>query len=296
MESNYWNRTLRRRVARRRVLLGGSGAVLGAAFIAACGGDDDDDDAPSSPSTGGATGSTGGASTGGGGATGGGATGGGATGASGLLTPAMDTTSSAVQGGVWPHYTTTEVRTMDPLNNASVGSGINHQAWAYSRMFQWEPGILESPVGGAIVPDAAESFEQSPDGLTLTFKLRGDMLFDPREPTNGRPVTTEDVEFSWNRLVANGLTRFDYANELSPAGPIKTITAVDDSTVVCEMAFPIANMVSRLRPSDWPCCGRFRICLTARLTRSRKGSGRTPPTSSPVASSTAATSSTRRSS
>jgi ABC-type transport system substrate-binding protein len=112
-------------------------------------------------------------------------------------------------------------------------------------MFQWAPGVNENPVGGAIVPDASESFEVSPDGLTITFKLRQDMKFDPRPPTNGRAVTTQDVEFSWNRLVNNGLTRFDYANELSPAGPIKDIRAVDDTTVVCEMAFPIANMVSR---------------------------------------------------
>lgn len=230
MESNYWSNPLGRRLARRKVLLAGGSAALGAAFLAACGGDDE----PSS-----STGSTGSAGTG----STSGSTGG--TGASGLLASAVDTTSSARPGGVFPYYTASEVATMDPLNNASVGSGINFQAYAYSRMFQWAPGVLDNPVGGAIVPDAAESFETSPDGLTLTFKLRQDMKFDPRPPTNGRAVTTEDVEFSWNRLLAGGLTRFDYANELSPAGPVKTIKAVDGSTVVCELAFPIANMVSR---------------------------------------------------
>ncbi len=251
MDSNYWTKTLRQRVARRRVIIGGSAAAMGAAFLAACGGDDDDA-SPTATSSAGSTGSTGstGGSTGSTGsrrATGASTGSTGSTGAdtSGLLTKAADTTSSAKPSGTWPHYTIREVRTMDPLNNASVGSGINFQALAYSRLFQWKPGILENPVGGAFVPDAAESFEVAPDGLTITFKLRQDMKFDPRPPTNGRAVTTEDVEFSWNRLLNNGLTRYDYANELSPAGPIKTIKAIDDTTVVCEMAFPIANMASR---------------------------------------------------
>ena len=234
MDSNYWSKTLHQRVARRRVLIGTSGAALGAAFIAACGGDDE-----STPSSTGLTGTTG--------TTGATGTTGGATGSdtSGLLTPAVDTTGSAKPGRTWPHYVTSEVKTMDPLNNASVGSGINHQAFTYSRMFQWAPGVQTTPVGGAFVPDAAESFEVSPDGLTLTFKLRDDMTFDPRPPTNGRAVTADDVEFSWNRFRNNALTRFDYANELSPAGPVTTIRAVDSSTVACDLAFPIANMVSR---------------------------------------------------
>ena len=244
MASNYWSKTLHQRVARRRLLVGGSSIAVGAAFLAACGGGDDDDAAPTSSSSTGSSSSSG--STGASGTSGSsGATGATGSAASDLLTKAVDTTSSAKPGGTWPHYTIREVRTMDPLANASVGSGINFQAFAYSRLFQWKPGVLENPVGGAFVPDAAESFEVSPDGLTLTFKLRQDMKFDPRPPTNGRAVTTEDVEFSWNRLLNNGLTRYDYANELSPAGPIKTIKAVDKSTVVCEMAFPIANMASR---------------------------------------------------
>lgn len=237
MRRNYWENVLHQRLGRRRAMVGAGGAALGAGFLAACGGDDSESPSGGEGSTGptgttGATRSTGGS--------------GGSTGpSSGLLTQATDTTSSAKPGATWPHYTVREVRTMDPLNNASVGSGINHQAFAYSRFFQWKPGILENPVGGAIEPDAAESFEVSPDGLTLTFKLRPDMKFDPRPPTNGRPVTTEDVEFSWNRLLVGGLTRFDYANELSPAGPITSIEAIDDTTVSCKLAFPVANMVSR---------------------------------------------------
>ncbi len=220
-DGSYWNRALRQRISRRRALVGTGGVALGSAFVLACGGDDE------ASSSGGTSGGGGGAAT------------------SGLLTQAEDSSDSAKQGGIWPHYTTNEARTMDPLANASIGSGINFQAWAYSRMFQWEPGKFGNPIGGAIVPDAAGSFEVSPDGLQITFKLRQDMKFDPRPPTNGRAVTTEDVEFSWKRHTELSLTRFDYVHELSEVGPINSIKAVDDTTVVVDMAFPVANMVSR---------------------------------------------------
>jgi peptide/nickel transport system substrate-binding protein len=213
---NYWHKTLARRISRRRALAATGAGALGAAFLAACGGDDN-----------------------------GGSGGGSGTDRSGLLTEAKDTTSSAKQGGVWPHYVTDEVRTMDPLNNASAGTGINNQAFAYSRLFQWKPGVLANPVGGEFVPDAAQSYEQSPDGLTLTFKLNPNVKFDPRPPTNGRAMTAEDVKFSWDRFSAGGLTRFDYVNSLSPVGPVESITPTDNLTVVAKLAFPIAGMVSR---------------------------------------------------
>jgi ABC-type transport system substrate-binding protein len=220
VSSNYWSKIVRQRVSRRRAMAGVGGSALGAAFLAACGGDDND-------SNGGST------------------AGGGSADKSGLLAKAEDSTSKAKPGGTWPHFVTEEVRTMDPLNNASAGTGINNQAFAYSRFFQWKPGVGENPVGGEFVPDAAESYEQSPDGLTLTFKLNPNVKFDPRPPTNGRTMTTEDVKFSWDRFSTGGLTRFDYVNSLSPVGPVQSISSTDDRTVVVKLAFPIAAMVSR---------------------------------------------------
>jgi len=200
-------------------MAGAGGTALGAAFLAACGGDDDND-----------SGSTAGS---------------GSADKSGLLAKAEDSTSKAKAGGIWPHYVTEEVRTMDPLNNASAGTGINNQAYAYSRFFQWKPGEGQNPIGGEFVPDAAESYESSPDGLTLTFKLNPNVKFDPRPPTNGRNMTTDDVKFSWDRFSTGGLTRFDYVNSLSPVGPVQSISSTDARTVVVKLAFPIAGMVSR---------------------------------------------------
>src|SRR5688500_8361158 len=55
------------------------------------------------------------------------------------------------------------------------------------------------------VPHAAESFETSEDGLTVTFVLRDDLKW-----TNGDPVTAEDFEWSWKRTVSPELGA-DYA-------------------------------------------------------------------------------------
>jgi oligopeptide transport system substrate-binding protein len=55
------------------------------------------------------------------------------------------------------------------------------------------------------VPNAAESFETSEDGLTVTFHLRNDLKW-----TNGDPVTAQDFEYSWKRTISPELGA-DYA-------------------------------------------------------------------------------------
>ena len=55
------------------------------------------------------------------------------------------------------------------------------------------------------VPNLAESWNVSPDGKTVTFKLRTD-----GEWTNGDPVTAEDFEWSWKRTISPELAA-DYA-------------------------------------------------------------------------------------
>ena len=57
-----------------------------------------------------------------------------------------------------------------------------------------------NPVGSA-----AESFETSDDGKTVTYTLR-----DGLEWTNGDPVTANDFEYSWKRTISPELGA-DYA-------------------------------------------------------------------------------------
>jgi ABC-type oligopeptide transport system substrate-binding subunit len=55
------------------------------------------------------------------------------------------------------------------------------------------------------IPNAAESFDTSKDGKTVTFKLRDDLKW-----TNGDPVTAQDFVYSWKRTVSPELGA-DYA-------------------------------------------------------------------------------------
>ena len=49
------------------------------------------------------------------------------------------------------------------------------------------------PAEGAIRGDLAESWEVSPDGLTITMKLRQGVKWHNKAPVNGRAVDADDV-------------------------------------------------------------------------------------------------------
>jgi peptide/nickel transport system substrate-binding protein len=87
--------------------------------------------------------------------------------------------------------------------------------------------------GDALSGDLAESWDVSPDGLTFTFKLRTDARFD-----SGKPVTAEDVVFSFHRVVLLNktpgfiLTQFGFTKD----NVADMIRAMDDRTVVLKLS------------------------------------------------------------
>jgi len=86
-----------------------------------------------------------------------------------------------------------------------------------------------------IIPGTAESWSSSPDGLTLTFKLRSDLKFP-----DGTPATAEDAAWSLQRAVLLG---FFSSSNLTEWGFNKDqitdqIQAADDHTVVLKLSKP----------------------------------------------------------
>ncbi len=61
-------------------------------------------------------------------------------------------------------------------------------------------GLLKKNPDGTFVPDIADSYTVSPDGKTYTFILRDDLTFH-----DGKPITTDDVEFTILRAVEPSL-------------------------------------------------------------------------------------------
>jgi len=62
--------------------------------------------------------------------------------------------------------------------------------FVFSRLLQWDSTMMNPK------PAVAQSWTISEDGRTYVFKLREDVKFH-----TGRPLTAEDVVFSWNRAV-----------------------------------------------------------------------------------------------
>lgn len=86
-----------------------------------------------------------------------------------------------------------------------------------------------------VVPSMAQSWSTSPDGLTLTFKLRPDLTFP-----SGRKATAYDAAWSMQRFVKLGygnsanLTQWGFNKDTIDS----TITATDDTTLVVKLAKP----------------------------------------------------------
>jgi len=78
----------------------------------------------------------------------------------------------------------------------------------------------------AVIPELAESWRISPDGLTYTFKLRTGVKFH-----NGKELTSADVKASFERYKRMGLARATLL-------PIASMAAPDPSTFVISVSKP----------------------------------------------------------
>jgi peptide/nickel transport system substrate-binding protein len=127
-------------------------------------------------------------------------------------------------GGVFrAHMWTEDPPTLDPYLNVSFRSQ-EFAAFFYSRLLMSKkaPGI---PAQAYIMEgDLAETWKVSEDGKTYTFNLRPDAKWHNVPPMNGRPVTGQDVAWSFERFmqVSPQKATFDQVAE---------VTAPDDRTV-----------------------------------------------------------------
>ena len=119
------------------------------------------------------------------------------------------------------------VDTLDPEAN-SVNESIWMDQNLYSRLLQ------PNPTGTGLVPDLANSWDISTDGLTYTFHLRDAKFSD------GSPLTATDVVFSIERSRAY---KGGWGFLLTP---VKTITAPDPHTVVVTLSTKHAPLLADL--------------------------------------------------
>jgi len=228
MTGDYWTKLTSNRLSRRRALVTTGAGALGAAFLAACGGSDD---------SGGGSKDSGAAKK---------------KDNSGLLASPTSDSSARKRGGTLnyvPRPALSSATLEQSLGGNGSGSILVHLA--YSQMMRAKISTYDKVPESVWEPEFASSYEQSPDGLTVTFKLRG-LKFDDRAPTNGRKSTSEDVKYSWDRFVKTNLRAPELANAKSPDGPVLDVQTPDANTAVFKLAFPMAPFFAYLGSSFFP--------------------------------------------
>lgn len=124
---------------------------------------------------------------------------------------------------------------LDPwLSAASDTEAIFHNVFE---------GLVLYDEQGAIIPGLAESWELSEDRLTYTFHLRDDVVFH-----NGKPMTSEDVLYSYDML--SGLTSGEPLS--SRFAVVTELEAPDDYTFVMTISEPNAAFIQSTRVAVLP--------------------------------------------
>ena len=206
MTENYWTRRLSRRGVVRGAALGGIG-VAGAALIG-CGGDDDDPESPAATAEGGAT---------------------------GTAAPAEGTAASgAKSGGTLRMHIAAEPPNFDMHANSTYAVN-NAISPLFNMLVQFDPSKEFDPPE-SILPDLAESWEASNDGLSFTFNLVQNAAFH-----DGKPLTSEDVKATFERIKdpPEGVVS-PRRDQFAPVGSIET---PDDHTVVFNLDRPMASLL-----------------------------------------------------
>src|SRR5262249_42452095 len=147
----------------------GAGA-LGAAFLAACGG---------SSNKGGSGGSS-------------------KAPVSSLLTVPVDTTKDAKRGGTLKRNVSADVPNLDPMQNPAAA--VPFTETVMGRLLGFKPGNLTNAQEDGVDGDVAQSWEESPDHLTITMKLRPGVKWHNIAPVNGRDLDIDDVLYTWKRF------------------------------------------------------------------------------------------------
>ncbi len=88
---------------------------------------------------------------------------------------------------------------------------------------------------GEAVPKLAKSFEISPDGKTYTFKLRRGIKW-----SDNKPITAEDVVFTWNKIILTGLGNTSTRDSVLIDGQLPKVEKTDDYTVKFTTIKPFA--------------------------------------------------------
>ena len=140
-------------------------------------------------------------------------------------------------------------------------------------------GLLLRQGNGELIPGAAESYQVSADGLTYTFQLRRDGVWNDGSLRNGidpTPVTAKDFVFSFHRIFdpevpspwAGDFQAIQNSQEVLSGELPKSqlgVRAVGDYTLIITLSEPSSILLEQLAgPGALPCNEEFFLSTWAR--------------------------------
>ncbi len=123
-------------------------------------------------------------------------------------------------------------RLQDSSNLDPVTHDGNHNIWVFLNIYDTLTQVGLD--GESLVPGLAESWEVSEDGLVYTFHLRDGVRF-----SDGTPMTSKDVQYSWVRAANDPAEQFTFtltALARDEDGQVQGIETPDDLTVEVTLA------------------------------------------------------------
>jgi oligopeptide transport system substrate-binding protein len=137
-----------------------------------------------------------------------------------------------------------DIETLDPGNvSMAIDAALVRNVWG--GLYRFDDSLKEVPDIAASMPDV------SSDGLMYTFHMRHDVKF-----SNGDPVTSADVLFSWNRAarlqnshaaVFLPVVGYSALATTPPAARVMSgLSAPDQYTVVAKLSAPASYWITEL--------------------------------------------------
>ena len=94
---------------------------------------------------------------------------------------------------------------------------------------------------GEVIPKLAKSFEISPDGKVYTINLRSGIKW-----SDGKPITADDVVFTWDKIILAGLGNTSTRDSVIIDGQLPKVEKIDDFTVKFTTIKPFAPFLRNL--------------------------------------------------
>lgn len=117
----------------------------------------------------------------------------------------------------------------------------------FTRIIMGSGLMAENPANGRMTPGMAKSWSVSEDGLKYTFNLRQGLKF-----SDGKPLTAEDVVFTYRQLVFNSKVKTDKRDILRVSGELPEIKKIDQHTVRFTLPQPYGPFIRQLSTGIYP--------------------------------------------